>query len=128
MPYFLAFELLGPVVEVVGLAVVVAGVLTGLLTLEVFALYLVVSVLLSLAVSLSALLVEEATFGRYPRGRDTLGLVAAALLEPFWYRPLHSWWRVEGLWRAMRGTRSGWGEMTRTGFAPADTAPTQERR
>ncbi|WP_448629101.1 glycosyltransferase family 2 protein [Cellulomonas soli] len=119
MPFFLAFELLGPVLEVVGLAVVLVGLVTGVVTLAVFAAYLVVSVLLSVAVSLAALLVEEATFARYPRARDTLALMAAAALEPFWYRPLHSWWRTVGLWRAIRGTPSGWGEMTRTGLPTA---------
>ncbi|MGN8246118.1 glycosyltransferase family 2 protein [Cellulomonas soli] len=119
MPFFLLFELLGPVLEVVGLLVVLVGALTQTLSVAVLAAYLAVSVLLSVVVSLAALLVEESTFARYPRARDTLALVAAAALEPFWYRPMHSWWRTVGLWRAMRGTQSGWGEMTRTGLPAA---------
>ena len=118
MPYFLAFELLGPVAELVGVVVSVVGVLTGWVPLPVFTAYFTVSVLLSVGVSLAALLVEESSFARYPRARDSAVLALTALLEPLWYRYLHSWWRIVGLWRALRRTRSGWGEMTRTGFAP----------
>lgn len=77
------------------------------------------SVLLSVAVSLASLLVEELSFARFPRARDLAALMVAAALEPFWFRPLHTWWRAVGLVRALRGRESEWGEMTRTGFRPA---------
>ncbi|GAA4622923.1 glycosyltransferase family 2 protein [Cellulomonas oligotrophica] len=116
MPYFLLFELLGPVLEVVGLVVAVLGLALGWVPPAAVAAFFVASVLLSVAVSLAALLVEESVFRRYPSWRDTLVLAVSAAMEPFWYRPMHSWWRAVGLWRALRRRPATWGVMTRQGF------------
>lgn len=116
MPYFWLFELWGPVVEVLGLVAAVGGVAMGWVEPWVFLLFVAVSFLLSIAVSLAALLVEVVAFGRYQSVRDTSRLALAAVLEPFWYRPMHWWWRIRGLWAALRGERAAWGEMTRKGF------------
>jgi len=116
MPYFLAFELFGPAAELVGLSSAVVGIVLGILPARLFLTYLGVSILLSVLVSLAALLVEEVSFARYPRARDVEALFTAAFMEPLWYHLLHSWWRVTGLVRAIRRRESGWGEMTRAGF------------
>lgn len=116
MPYFLMFELVGPFIEVIGLATVVIGFVTGVLPLPLLAIYVGASVLLAVLGSLAAVLVEEVSFARYPRRRDVLALILAAIAEPFWFHFLHSWWRTVGLVRALRRTESGWGEMTRAGF------------
>jgi hypothetical protein len=42
-----------------------------------------------------------------------------SLVETFGYRQLNSWWRITGLWEAMR-KKQGWGAMTRTGAAAGD--------
>jgi hypothetical protein len=48
----------------------------------------------------------------------------ASMADNVGYRQLHAWWRLQGLWRFVRGHDAGWGVMTRTGFtlAPADEA------
>lgn len=117
MPYFLAFELVGPVAEILGALALGTGLALGLVDPALAVLYLSVSVGLSILVSLGALLVEEVSFGRYPRTADVGALVVAAFLEPVWYHPLHVWWRAVGLWRAVTRSASGWGQMTRRGFA-----------
>lgn len=115
MPYFVLFEFIGPFVEVAGLTIVVVGFATGALPWQMLAIYAGASVLLAALGSLAAVLVEEVSFARYPRRRDVLSLVTTALLEPFWFHFLHSWWRAVGIVRALRGTESGWGVMTRAG-------------
>jgi hypothetical protein len=67
-------------------------------------------------VSLSALTVEEFSFRRYSRWRDLGAAVLAAVVENIGYRQLHSWWRLQGLWRFIRGQEASWGVMTRAGF------------
>lgn len=119
LPYFIAFELLGPVAEVVGFALLVLGVVLGAVGWGIAGVYLSVSVVLTVLTSLCALLVEEMSFARYPRTRDVVNLIVAACLEPLWYHPLTVWWRLGGLIRAATGRRSSWGEMTRAGFGTA---------
>jgi hypothetical protein len=38
------------------------------------------------------------------------------VIENVGYRQMHSWWRLQGLYRAVTGRETSWGVMTRTGF------------
>ena len=116
LPFYLIFELLGPVLELIGVVAVVAGFALGILSADFVFLFTVVAVLFAILLSVSALLVEEVSYHKYTRWRD-LGIgVAAAVLENVGYRQLHAWWRLRGLWNAVRGKQPEWGVMTRDGF------------
>lgn len=119
MPYFVLFELVGPFVELLGIAMIALGLVTGTLPWSLLWMYVGASVLLATLGSLAAMLVEEVSFARYPRARDVGALVWAALAEPFWFHFLHSWWRAVGVVRALRRKESEWGEMARAGFTQA---------
>jgi cellulose synthase/poly-beta-1,6-N-acetylglucosamine synthase-like glycosyltransferase len=126
MPWFLVFELLAPVVEVLGLLwfllllllLAFEGWYPGLDLVDpgVVLLLLTASVLFAVLVTLVALLAEELSFRRYRGIPDMLRAIRAAVEENFGYRQLSSIWRLGGLVEALRGTRHDWGEMTRRGF------------
>lgn len=113
-PYFVLFEILGPLVEAFGyLMVLLAGCL-GLLNLPYVLLLFFSTVVLGIFVSLSAL----ALAGQYreifpPRTRGQL--ILSAILENFGFRQLVSLWRFTGYLSAMRKPR-GWGQQERRGF------------
>lgn len=115
MPYFVVFEMLGPVVELLGYAMTGLGVLLHVVSLQVAALFFVVSILFGVLLSMSAVVLEEFTMRRYPSVSDLGRLLGAAVLENFGYRQLLTVWRSEGVWDALRGKR-GWGAMERRGF------------
>ena len=115
MPYFVVFEMLGPVVELAGYAMTAVGVILHLVSLQVAMLFFVVSILFGVLLSMSAVVLEEYTMRRYPSVSDLGRLLAAAVLENFGYRQLLTFWRSEGVWDALRGKR-GWGAMERRGF------------
>jgi cellulose synthase/poly-beta-1,6-N-acetylglucosamine synthase-like glycosyltransferase len=58
-PYFAVFELLGPFVETFGYAAVVVSYLLGMLDLQFFLLFLAVSILYGIFLSIAAILLEE---------------------------------------------------------------------
>ncbi len=116
MPYYLLFELFGPVVELLGLVAVVLGVALGVVSLPFAVLYAMAWALYGIVLSVMALLIEEVGFHRYTRWRDLLIGLGAAVAEFLGYRQLHAWWRLKGLFSALRGGSAGWGEMPRTGF------------
>ncbi len=118
LPYYLVFELLGPVIELVGIAAVVAGLALGVVNTEFALLFVLVAFLYGTFVSIAALLVEEVSYCKYARWSDLGAGFAAAVLEHVGFRQLHAWWRLKGLVNAVRGHEPAWGEMTRTGFAP----------
>jgi cellulose synthase/poly-beta-1,6-N-acetylglucosamine synthase-like glycosyltransferase len=118
-PYFIVFELVGPVVELVGYAVVIASATLGALSLAFLAAFFAAAVLVGFFLSLSALALEEFSFRRYVRGREVGRLLIAAVIENLGYRQLVALWRTRALFDIARG--SHWGEMERRGlgYAPA---------
>ncbi|MEW6583846.1 MAG: glycosyltransferase, partial [Actinomycetota bacterium] len=116
MPYFLFFELLGPLVEAAGLPLLALFAATGYLDVMVSVELALVSVGVGLLLSFTALLFEELSFHRYPRFGTLLALTAVSFLENFGYRQLVAFWRVQALVQAARGPAK-WGRMTRTGAA-----------
>lgn len=122
LPFFLLFELLGPVFELVGVAAVLISMALGVLPPAVAGAVLVLAVALGVLLSATAIAVEELTYHRYGRGRDLLALMGAAVVEHLWFRWAHSWYRLRGLVSALARTNPVWTAMPRVGFS-GDPAP-----
>ncbi len=114
-PFALLFEALGPFVEVTGYIVVTLSFLLGILNLQFFMLFLALAVLYGVLLSVSAILLEEISFRRYPAWEDLIRLVLFGVLENFGYRQLLSGFKVMALWDFLRRKRM-WGNMEREGF------------
>src|SRR5262245_12272524 len=127
LPYFLFFELLGAVIEALGIPVVVISYLIGVLSVSFFVLFLVISVLLAVIVSVSALLLEEYADRRYERGPDMARLVVCALAENVGYNQLTAYFRCCGFVDLLR-RRHDWGVMTRRGLEQPAEVPRPERQ
>jgi cellulose synthase/poly-beta-1,6-N-acetylglucosamine synthase-like glycosyltransferase len=120
LPYFMAFEAAGPVIEVTGYAVIVTSLAFGWLPLSMAAAFFAVAVVLGIAFSFGALLVEERAFQRYRRWRCFGRLVLAAAIENLGYRQWYALIRVRATWSQLRRRELHWGEMARAGFTPSD--------
>jgi cellulose synthase/poly-beta-1,6-N-acetylglucosamine synthase-like glycosyltransferase len=119
LPYYVAFELLGPVVELFGVAAVIAGFALGLLNVQFALLFSLFAFGYGVLLSIAAVTVEEFSFHRYRRWNDLAVAAVAAVLENLGYRQLHALWRLHGLLDAARGNRVSWGTMPRAGFTTA---------
>lgn len=114
LPFMVAFEWLGPLVEVAGYAFMAVGFAFGAISLAVFAAFMLLAVGLGTVLSVSALLLEEISFHVYKKPVQLFTLAAAALMENFGYRQLVTLWRLQGLWQWLRGTHGRWGDMQRS--------------
>lgn len=112
LPFFLLFELLGPLVEVSGYAVFIISFFMGWINVPFAILFITLALLYGVLLSVTSLLLEEFTLKRYKKPRDRLKLLGMAFLENFGYRQLHALWRLKGLFDLLRKSGS-WGEMTR---------------
>jgi cellulose synthase/poly-beta-1,6-N-acetylglucosamine synthase-like glycosyltransferase len=112
-PFFVVFELLSPLVELVGLAVMAAAWLAGGMAGMSLLAFVAAAFALGVMLSTTALLLEELSFHTYPKARHLLVLFLVSLLENFGYRQLNSWWRLQALWGWMRGENMQWGVMKR---------------
>jgi cellulose synthase/poly-beta-1,6-N-acetylglucosamine synthase-like glycosyltransferase len=124
LPYFWAFEAIGPLVEVTGYAVITISLIFGWLPMSLALAFFGVAVVLGIAFSFGALLVEERAFQRYRRWRCFGRLVLAAAIENLGYRQWYALIRVRATWSQLRGREQRWGEMSRAGFSPA-SAPSK---
>jgi cellulose synthase/poly-beta-1,6-N-acetylglucosamine synthase-like glycosyltransferase len=116
IPYYLLFELLGPVIETLGYISIAFSFFFGAVDLEVLGIFIIVAIIYGMLFSVGAVLLEEISFHRYPRGRDLFKLIVYAVIENFGYRQMTVFWRIKGVWDYFRGVKS-WGQMQRTGFA-----------
>ena len=115
-PFMVAFEWLGPVIELGGYLFMLFAWLGGLVSWDAFAVFLFVAIGLGILLSASGLLLEEMAFHLYPRMSDLALLALVVVAENFGYRQLNSWWRLVGLYRWAAQTESRWGEMKRKGL------------
>ncbi len=114
-PFFVLGELLSPVVELFGYAVVAVGVALNAVDWRLGLAILACAMFLGSILSLSAMYLEARSFQKYPSVRDVIVLSSYALLESFGYRQLHSLWRCLGLVDYLR-KRESWGQPRRMAF------------
>ncbi|MFZ0159036.1 MAG: glycosyltransferase [Kineosporiaceae bacterium] len=119
LPYHVLFEMLGPVVEVLGLPAVLAAWWLGLLNPWYAIIVFAMAIGFGMLVSIAAVLADELSEHTYDRWRDIASLVLAALWETTVLRVMMSWWRVQGLTDALRMRRTAWASIPRVGFSRA---------
>jgi cellulose synthase/poly-beta-1,6-N-acetylglucosamine synthase-like glycosyltransferase len=109
------FDLLGPVIELLGIITMIFLIAFGLVSQKIAIAFILLAFAVGISLSLAAIGLEELTFRRYPRTRQVLVLMAHTFIESIGYHQMMMWFSVQGVWEALR-KRTGWGEMTRKGF------------
>lgn len=126
-PYFLVFEVIGPLFEFQGYIMIAVAIAFGLLNANLALLLFVTSILLGVFISMASVLIAERQECILST-KDTLVLLWMAVLENFGPRQMFSMWRVLGFFSAMKKPQ-GWGKLERKGFSPnpAASAPSVAR-
>jgi cellulose synthase/poly-beta-1,6-N-acetylglucosamine synthase-like glycosyltransferase len=119
IPFYVLFELLGPVIEALGLVFVVTGALFGLIAWSEAVVFLLLALSLGMMLSICAIMLEEFSFPMYRKPRELALLYAVALLENFGYRQLTVWWRLKGFFRWITRRRHKWETITRSASVSA---------
>jgi len=114
MPFYVIFELFGPLIEVSGYFFFAIAWWQGWLSWSSAAVFLALAVGLGVVLSASAIMLEELSFHLYPKIRHVVTLFAMAILENLGYRQLNALWRAWGLVRWLVGGQAQWGHMIRT--------------
>ncbi len=125
LPYFVVFEMIGPLLELAGYVVVTVSAAMGLISPGIALAFFALSVVCGLIFSFGALAIEERAFQRYPRWRCLARLAMAAALENFVYRQYMTLVRARATVRLILGRDAGWGEMLRTGYTVEPSAAAQ---
>ncbi len=115
MPYFVAVELCGPIIEALGLVGLAVSLPMGVVDLNFAIIIFLAAYGYGLILSAFTLLLEDLGARAYDRLSDRLVMLPWVVLESFGYRQLTVVWRLRGHWRYLRG-RQDWGAMARSGF------------
>jgi cellulose synthase/poly-beta-1,6-N-acetylglucosamine synthase-like glycosyltransferase len=115
MPFFVIFEMLGPIIEFTGYIVFVFSFFMGIINYKFCVLFMLASITLGIILSVSSILLEELTFRKYTKVSHTLWLFLFSIIENFGYKQMNTYFRFRGTIDYLLG-RKHWGEMSRTGF------------
>lgn len=116
LPYYVLFEMFGPLVELTGYLVTLLGLALNLFNRDTALLFFLAAISYGVLLSVASVVLEELTLRRYPKASDLVRLVTAAILESLGFRQILTAWRAEAFWHLFRNGHA-WGAMERKGFA-----------
>ncbi|MFD0931129.1 glycosyltransferase [Psychroflexus salinarum] len=115
-PYFVFFELLVPIIELLGVIVFILTLVFLDVNLD-FILYLLLIVYLFYQViTLISILIDEFIFKNYNNLKEILILITMSMIEPVLYHPINTFAFLRGYWLFLTKKQPKWGDMKRKGF------------
>ena len=114
-PYYVLFEMFGPLVELTGYIVTFMGLALNLFNHNTALLFFLAAATYGILLSVASVILEELTLRRYPKVRDLVLLLIAGVLESLGFRQLLTIWRAQAFWHLFRNGQA-WGAMERKGF------------
>ncbi len=114
-PYFLGVELLAPIVEAMGLMILMVSLAAQAVDLQFALLFFLAAYGYGAILSVATLLFEELCYRRYEGMCDRCWMLVWALVENLGYRQMTVIWRLRGLAKLFLGDHD-WGSMARKGF------------
>jgi hypothetical protein len=108
LPFYLIFELVSAVVEVLAMAAFAVGLLAGIISPPLVLLFAAAGLGYGAFLTVISVTVEELTYHRYESWRDFALLVYAAIAENAGYRQLYAWWRMRGVIDAVLRRKADW--------------------
>ena len=115
-PFYILFEMLGPLIELFGYTMVIVSFVWGIVDLPFLVMFFLVALLYGVFLSVATVLLEEISFALYRSNSSLLWLSLFGVLENFGYRQLTLVWRLKGVVKFFFGAK-GWGRMERRGFS-----------
>jgi len=115
MPYYILCEMMGPIVEIVGIISIPLAYYFGILSFEFLMVYILLSVVFGVIISMGSLMLEEYTLNKYPKLSDIIVLGIYSVLENFSYRPFTMLIRLNAI-LFYRKYKHSWGKAKRKRF------------
>jgi cellulose synthase/poly-beta-1,6-N-acetylglucosamine synthase-like glycosyltransferase len=116
MPFYLIFELFGPLIELLGYVIFILCLSFRLVDYPFAFIFFLLSVALGTLLSVAALLLEEFSLRRFPRTSDVLLMAVYCIFENIFYRQYLAFVRGTAFVDFFRG-KSDWGAMDKKGFS-----------
>ncbi len=115
-PYFVFYEMLVPVMELIGIIVLLLDLIFFDINYKFFAVITFFVYLYYVALNLANILTDQLTKKQYPSLKQVFVMIKNVFLEPFLYHPINLYASLKGQWQFFRNEEQKWGVMTRQGF------------
>ncbi|MEE9365052.1 MAG: glycosyltransferase [Cellulophaga sp.] len=116
-PYWFFYEWLAPILEFFGLFSILLFSYLGILNWDFFIAITATIYTYSVMFSLYAILWDVYLYNQYKDTKSILILVFCALVEPLFFHPIVTFSAIRGNYKKLFKIQSGWGVITRKGFA-----------
>lgn len=116
-PYWVFFEWLAPLIEVLGVLYFMTIAFLGEPNWPFFYIMLFFVYFFSVTFSTYAILFDHLAYHRYKKKRMIFKLILTSWLDPVFYHPLVVYWGIRGNIDYFIRKKKSWGKMTRVGFA-----------
>ncbi|MBZ9778438.1 glycosyltransferase [Psychroflexus sp. CAK8W] len=115
-PYFVFFEFLVPILELLGVLIIIFSLIFLELNYD-FVLYLFLAVFLFFqSITLISILIDEFIFKNYNSLKEILILITMSMIEPIIYHPINTFAYLRGYWCFFTRKQPKWGDMKRRGY------------
>lgn len=121
MPFYLLFEALGPVVELMGYVFIPVFWFFHVLDVKFALMFFVLAILYNIMLSLLALIIDDLLFQRYERASDLAKMMGSAILEFIGYRQILTVRRA-GAFFTVLFRRGQWGQIRRKSITRPEMA------
>lgn len=119
-PYWLIFERMAPVFEVIGIIYFLILIALENVRWDYTLIFFSLAYLFSIAFTLTAILSEELSYHQYKKKGIGIKLILMAIIEPFVLHPFVLYAAVKGNFDFYFNKKIKWGEMTRKGLSKTD--------
>lgn len=122
-PYFIICEFAVPILEVIGLIVLLIDYLFFSINYDFLLIVSVFVYLFYTSITLISVFLDQFIYKHYANMRQISTLIIMIFLEPFLYHPINVFASLKGYYFFFRKKEQKWGTMTRSGFKYAITRP-----
>ncbi|HET8886073.1 MAG TPA: glycosyltransferase [Salinimicrobium sp.] len=119
-PYWCFFEFGAPIVEFLGMIVIIAFGIMGFINWQSAISLLVAVYMVGCLFSTMSIAMYVRNFKHYANAKEIIELLLAAYLEPFVFHPVLLYGQIKGYYKKLFKVKSGWGTMTRKGFTTTE--------
>jgi cellulose synthase/poly-beta-1,6-N-acetylglucosamine synthase-like glycosyltransferase len=108
LPFYLIFEELSALVEILAIIVFIVGWSLGIINPVVVLLFVAAGLGYATLLTIISVITEEITYHRYGSWRNLALLIYGAFAENVGFRQVYAWWRVRGMIDAILRRKATW--------------------
>lgn len=119
-PYYLFFEFVVPILEFLGIIVLILDILFFGINYNFLLIISIAIYLFYISITLISVFLDQLIYKHYTGTKEIITLIFMALIEPFVFHPLTVFTSLKGYWHFLSKKEQKWGVQIRQGFNTAN--------